>query len=270
MARVPGRWRSLSVNRRMIAEMMAECRGMPIITIERQMPLGELVAARNALPDPPSWVALFAKAFALVAAERPELRRAYMPHPWPHFYETAGSVASIAVERDYGGESTVFFGQFFRPEEQTLDDLQRAIVHWRDAPVEEVRDFRRILNFMRVPRPLRRLAWWYALKVAGRHRVRQFGTFGISTTASAGATCRNLIAPVPLTLNYDLFAADGSLPVRLHFDHRVLDGMPAARALAEIEETLRSKILDELRAMAAPARRSGVRTVDVIVAGGER
>jgi hypothetical protein len=270
MARVPGRWRSLSVNRRMIAELMATCRTMPIITIERRMALADLVTARNGLPDPPSWVALFAKAFALVAAKRPELRRAYMPHPWPHFYETEGSVASIAVEREFGGESAVFFGQFFQPEGQTLDQLQNALVQWRDAPVEEVRDFRRVLNFMRVPRPLRRLAWWYALKVAGRHRVRQFGTFGISTTASAGATCRNLIAPVPYTINYGLLAPDGTLDVRLHFDHRVVDGMPAARALAELEDELRTTILAELRALAAPAIRTGVRAVGIVVAGGDR
>lgn len=270
MARVPGRWRSLSVNRRMIAELMAACRSMPIITIERRMQLGELVSARNALPDPPSWVAIFAKAYALAAVKRSELRRAYMPYPWPHFYETEGSVASIAVERDYCGESTVFFGQYFRPEEQSLDQLQKAIEHWRDTPVGEVRDFRRLLKFMRLPRLLRRFCWWYALEVAGRHRVRQFGTFGISSTASAGATCRNLIAPVPCTLNYDLFAEDGSLPVRLHFDHRVFDGMPAARALAEIEHELLTTILRELRDLAAPARRSGVRAVDVVTTRGER
>lgn len=250
----------------MIAELMATCRRMPIISIERRMNLAAVVAARNALPDPPSWVALFAKAFAVVAARRAELRRAYMPYPWPHFYETEGSVASIAVEREYGGESAVFFGQFFRPEGQTLDTLQEALVHWRKSPVEEVRDFRRILKFMRVPRPLRQLGWWYATQVAGRHRVRHFGTFGISTTASSGATCTNLIAPVPLTLNYGLLADDGSVEVRLHFDHRVLDGMPAARALADLELELQTATVDELHAMAAPAGRGGVRKGGVAIA----
>lgn len=234
----------------MIAELMAASRDMPIISIEQRMHLGAVAAARHALPNPPSWVALFAKAFASVAARRPELRRAYMPYPWPHFYETEGSVGTIAIEREYEGESAVFFGQFFRPDTQSLDKLQESLRHWRFAPVDEIRDFRRIVRFMRVPRPLRRLAWWYASKVAGRHRVRQFGTFGISTTASAGATCTNLIAPVPFTLNYGLLADDGTMDVRLHFDHRVLDGMPAARALNEIEHELQTAIADELRAMA--------------------
>jgi hypothetical protein len=266
MARVPGQWRSLSVTRRMIAELMATCRRMPIISIERRMNLAAVAAARNALPDPPSWVALMAKAFAAVAARRSELRRAYMPYPWPHFYETEASVASIAVEREHDGESAVFFGKFVRPESQSLDALQEALIQWRKTPVWEVRDFRRILNFMRVPRPIRHLGWWYATQVAGRHRVRHFGTFGISTTASAGATCNNLIAPVPLTLNYGLMADDGSMDVRLHFDHRVLDGMPAARALADLEHELQTAIVDELHAMTAPAERNGVRNVEIVVA----
>ncbi len=266
MARVPGHWRSLSLPRRMIAELMAASRHMPIITIESRMQLAAVAEARNALTNPPSWVALFAKAFATVAAQRSELRRAYLSFPWPHFYETEGSLASIAVERELEGEPAVLFGQLNRPDIQPLDQLQEALVRWRNTPVEDVRDFRKLLRFMRVPQPFRKLGWWYASKVSGRHRVRHFGTFGISTTASAGATCKNLIAPVPFTLNYGLLADDGSLEVRLHFDHRVIDGMPAARVLNELETVLQTTILDELRAMATPGSRSNLRSPQIVVA----
>ena len=68
-------------------------------------------------------------------------------------------------------------------------------------------------------------------------------------TASAGATALNLVSPLPTALNYGLFAPDGTLDVRLHFDHRVLDGMPAARALAELEAELNGPILAELRSL---------------------
>ncbi len=46
-----------------------------------------------------------------------------------------------------------------------------------------------------------------------------------------------------------MFAADGSLPVRLSYDHRVLDGGAAARALTELEEVLKEILLPELRDM---------------------
>ncbi|QEL15701.1 hypothetical protein [Limnoglobus roseus] len=265
MRRVRGRWISVSQPRRVIAELMRTCHTIPIITIETRMQLAELVAARNGIPNPPSWVAVFAKAFGIVAKRRAELRRSYMPWPWPHFYETEDSIGTVSVEREFHGEPAVFFGQFRLPDQQTLTRLQEIIDHWRTTPVEQVRDFKRLLRLMWWPRPVRRFCWWYASQVAGRHRTRQFGTFAISTTASTGATCINLISPVTATLNYGLLAEDGSLDVRLHFDHRVMDGMPAARALAEIEDVLRTTILAELREMAAPANRTGVRSVEIVV-----
>jgi hypothetical protein len=62
-----------------------------------------------------------------------------------------------------------------------------------------------------------------------------------------------------------VLSADGSLAVRLHFDHRVLDGAPVARALAELEDVLRTEIVAELRRTAAPPR-PRVRAVDVVTA----
>ena len=41
---------------------------------------------------------MFARAFALVAARRPELRRSYLKFPWPHLYEHPVSVAGIITE----------------------------------------------------------------------------------------------------------------------------------------------------------------------------
>ena len=44
---------------------------------------------------------------------------------------------------------------------------------------------------------------------------------------------------------------DGSVDVRLIYDHRVLDGTTVARALAELEETLNRELVNELRARVA-------------------
>ena len=43
------------------------------------------------------------------------------------------------------------------------------------------------------------------------------------------------------------------MPVRLFYDHRVLDGVQPAAALQELEETLRGPILEELRGAASRA-----------------
>src|SRR5438105_15782808 len=110
MARRTGRRVPLSLPRRWIDDLMAASRHAPLVTFERRMALGALAAARAAASPSPAWVLLFAKAYAIVAARRPELRRAYVPLPTPHLYEAEESVASIAVEREYEGEPAVFFG----------------------------------------------------------------------------------------------------------------------------------------------------------------
>src|SRR5258708_3009650 len=60
---------------------------------EGPMAVARVVAARARLAERPSWTVVFARAFALVAAEVPELRRAYLGFPRPHLYEHPDSVA---------------------------------------------------------------------------------------------------------------------------------------------------------------------------------
>jgi hypothetical protein len=136
---------------------------------------------------------------------------------------------------------------------------------WKLRPVEEVAAFRRLIRYTKLPRPVRRVVWWHGLHASGRRRAKHFGTFGVSVTAGLGSAAANLISPLATTLSYGVLSADGSLAVRLHFDHRVLDGAPVARALADLEAVLRTEIAAELRGMAAP-HRPRVRAVDVVTA----
>jgi len=229
---------------------------MPIITFERRMDLSPLVEARSHALPPPAWALLFVKAMALVAARRPELRRAYLPLPWPHLWEADVSSASVAVERDYQGEPSVFFGVVRAPETRPLSELVAKLEEWKTKPVEEVHLFRRSLRFSRLPLPARRLLWWYAASWSGKVKARNFGTFGVSLTGAAGATATNLICPLTTSLNCGVIQPDGTVDVRLHFDHRVIDGMPAARALAELEEVLRTEIVAEVLALEGLATES--------------
>ena len=51
---------------------------------------------------------------------------------------------------------------------------------------------------------------------------------------------------VTSTLHYGLFDDRGTLPARITFDHRVLDGAFVARGLVELEEVLQTTIREEL------------------------
>ena len=252
MSAVNGHRVGLSVPRRFVCDLLHASRHAPIITFERRMDLAGVAAARKAAARPPAWVLLFAKAFAAVAARRPELRRAYLPTPWPHLWEADESVASVAVEREYRGEPGVFFGFLNAPDKHPLAELAAVLDAWKAGPVDEVVPFRRQIKFTRLPRPARRLLWWYATAWSGKIKARNFGTFGVSLTGASGATALNLIGPLTAALNTGVVRDDGTVDVRLHFDHRVMDGMPAARALAEMEEYLRTEIVAELTAAAGP------------------
>jgi hypothetical protein len=228
--------------------------GVPSVPVQRRMQLGSLVAARSDGERPP-WTALFAKAFALVAAAAPELRRAYCKFPRPHLYEYPVSVASVAVEREIAGTTGVFGVRVVNPGNRPLADTTRLIREGQTAPVEKVKEFRRALWVSSFPRPLRRMMWWIALNY-GRIRPNYFGTFGVSAYAALGAESLHPISPLAYTLTFGAISASGAVDVRLIYDHRVVDGATVARALVRLEEALTGPIVEELRET-AQTRRSG-------------
>jgi hypothetical protein len=241
-----GRRIALSRPRRFIVDLMHFSKKVPSIPMQRRMCLDNLIAARQERPERISWCAIFLKAYSIVSASRPELRRAFMPFPWPHVYEHPGNIASFTLERMYQDEPAVFVGQIPRPEIIKLPELDAFIRHHKTAPLERIDSYRRALSVSRYPLPVRRLLWWGALSVDGLLRAKAFGTFGVSTVASLGAGSIHPLSPLTTTLNYGTFSADGSLDVRVTYDHRVLDGASVARALAALEETLHQDILPEL------------------------
>jgi hypothetical protein len=101
---------------------------------------------------------------------------------------------------------------------------------------------------------------WFGLNLP-RSRPAQFGTFGLTVYSGLGAESLHPLSPLTTTLTYGVIGADGTVDVRVVYDHRVLDGATVARALALLEAELTGAVCDELRALAprlipapAPAR----------------
>jgi hypothetical protein len=249
-----GRTFPLSLPRRWIADLLHFGRKVPLTAVRRRMGLAAVAAARAAADPRPSWVAVFAKAFSLTAAEMPELRRAYLGWPWPRVYEHPESRASVAIGRRFGDEDAVLFGHLRAPEQRSLADLDARLGWLKAAPLHEVSEFRQLIRLSRLWRPLRRLAWWYGLNTSGPRRVKRFGTFGLSVISGLGVETMHLIAPATTVLSYGPIAADGSADVLFTFDHRVYDGVTVARALARMEELLHGPLLAELNGLAQRRR----------------
>jgi hypothetical protein len=222
-------------------------RPVPTVTIQRRMQLAPVLAARQAAGPRPGWCALFTKAYAFVAAARPELRRVWMPWPRPHLYEHPLNIASVAVERRLDDEDAVFFAHLREPQTQGLMELEIALRRCKEEPIERIARFQQLLRFSRLPRPLRRVLWWFSLNLSGRRRAGLLGTFGVSVVSGLGAVQTQLISPLTTTLHYGVVGEDGSVDVYVSFDHRVLDGTTVARALDDMERVLKCEILAELR-----------------------
>jgi hypothetical protein len=249
-----GRMIRLSVPRRIVIDLLYFASGIPTVPVQKRMSLGALVAARAACRERPRWTAIFTKAYALMAREFPEFRRAYVKIPWPHLYEYPASNATVIIERDYKGEPGLFSISVKEPADQSLREIGRQLEHASTAPVDSIKDFRRTINFARLPAPLRRAFWWICLNW-GRQRGNYFGTFGVSVYSALNAESLHPLSPLTTLLNYGVISSDGLLDVRIIYDHRVMNGATVARALARLEEILNSAVLEEVRALAeTPAK----------------
>jgi hypothetical protein len=211
------------------------------------MALGSLVEARRACRHRPPWTALFLKAYAILAQQTPELRRVYIGLPRPHLYEYPSSVGMVAFERKTGEKVEVFAGRIKDPASRSLAELVEILRRFNEAPLSEIKEFRRVLILGRLPWPLRRFLMWIALNI-GRQRANFFGTFGLSVYSALGADSLRPLAPCTVVLNYGVIAADGTVDVRLNYDHRVMDGAIVARALQSFEKILTQTIVGELAA----------------------
>jgi hypothetical protein len=250
---IKGKFIALSPQRKFVCDLMRYSKKVPSVPSQRRMHLGDVVSARRSQPRHVSWCAIFLKAYAIVSAANPQLRRCYLPFLWPHIYEHPINVASFSLERTYRGEEGVFFAHVPRPELLSLQELDALVRHHKTADVDSIPHFRQAMILSRLPLPLRRLLWWLALYTDGAARAHFFGTYAVSVVAAFGAGALHILSPLTTTLHYGTFDDQGAIDVRLTYDHRVMDGATIARALTALEEVLQNEICAELQALAAPA-----------------
>lgn len=244
-----GRRIALSPFRRLIADVMRYAIAVPGVPTERMMDLGAVIAARDAVPYRPAWAGIFAKACALTAREFPELRRTYVKWPWPHLYEYEDSVAAITINREHDGEACVLPLLIAEPGSLLISSIAEIIDKHVQTPMTDIKAFRRAIAVGRLPGILRRPMMWAAFNMA-RLRANYFGTFTVTSVSFKGADLLYVPTPTTSLLTFGVFGPDGRTPVRMVFDHRVMDGMEFAAILARLEAIMNGPILQELRSEA--------------------
>jgi hypothetical protein len=247
MSRRPkGTWLQLSPARRLIIEMLHHARKQPSIPVARAMNVGRLVELRSQLPDSPSWIALFLRAYGLTAVKFPELRRAFLPWPVGHLYEHPFSIGAVVVEREVDGEAVLLAAKIRAPEKAPLGRIQGHLRRFKTAPVAKVSHFRQLLRLARMPWLLRRFFFWQTLGWSGRSRAKRFGTFMLSSYGNLGAEQLHPLTPLTTLLTFGPISPGGDVNVKVVYDHRVMDGRRVALALAELERILRDDLPQEL------------------------
>lgn len=246
MPRLRGMTHPLSLSRRMIGDFLQAGRHASVVSVERDMTLGELRDAREESSLRPPWPVIFVKALGLAARRCPDVRRTLLRWPTRRIYEHPVPVGSIVIEKNINGEDFLFNLPLENPGAASLAELAVAVRRAKQLPPSKTRSFRRALRYGRFPWPVRKVLW-NLLDWSGPLRAEFFGTFGISSTAGLGASALYLVSPWTTAVCYSPFRPDGSMSVRLTFDHYVLDGAAACRILAETESALTGPVLQELR-----------------------
>lgn len=252
-----GRYVPLSGPRRFINDLVHFGSRIPTVPVCRTIDVKALVEPRRAHRARPSWACLFMKAYAIVGAEHPPLRRAHLDFPWARLYESPWMNCALAIERVYQGEEGVFVGLFRSADRQSLDELQQSLEWYKTEEVEKVGFYRQALRFSKIPRPIRRFFWWGTLNLSGPKRSKRFGTFGLSSYGALGAESLHPISPLTTTLTYGPIDPSGRVVVKIIYDHRVLDGGYVAHRLRDVEQALQGPILRELCDGRAPQPRDG-------------
>ena len=245
-----GRSIPLTIDQRFVADLAYFASTVPSVAAVRRINLAAVAAARAQSAARPRWLAIFAKAHAMVSQEIPDLRRVYLRYPYAHLYEYPHSVALIMVRRSDGGSFVHFPRRIKDPASRPIAEIDRSITDAVERPIGEFKEFRRQLAFARVPAPLRHLLASVAYNI-GRQRPRFFGTFAV--TAPPGEYAAPRFSSWTSRLSYGRVASDGGVDVTLAVDHRVIDGPTGVRALQRLEEILNGPIVDELKSARAGA-----------------
>ena len=208
--------------------------------------------------------AFLLKAIAIAQRAHPDTRTAMLPFGRTVVFNKI--VAGFTVERFIESQPTLFFGAIEQPDTKSISEISEELRSHAEADVEDVTAMDLQHRFTHMPWLLRQLILWVGL----RHpelRLKCLGaTFGLSSLGKFGI--RAMIPPCVSTSTFGVgsiekrpIVRDGQIEVRkmmtltLNFDHRIIDGAPAARFLNDVQKLLEGGlekyIQEELHELAA-------------------
>lgn len=191
--------------------------------------------------------AILLKAIAIAQRAHPESRTLRMP--WARQVTLGNIVAGFTCERFVGSQAAVFFGAIKDADTKSIEQIAAELTDYGTKDLEEVHQLSIQNRFANFPWLIRQL-----ILLMGRHfptfRLKYQGaTFGLSSLGKYGAWV--LVPPCVTTSIFGVgtvedraVVRDGEIQIRpmmtiaFNFDHRILDGAPAARFLQDVQRLM--------------------------------
>lgn len=229
--------------RRLAIDISIVARRVPSFPLLRRMDLQPIERWRQELKASGKrigWAAILAYAYGSVCREIPELRDVYVARPFPYMYRHPEPIASITMHRPTSPETPylgrLVWGRFVCSESTNLQTYQDQLDAWNSMPIEQI--YPDALRLERRLTPIRRLQWYLLMRWTGRKRAKHLGTFSISSLGHLGALngYHPLVATTSLAMGP--VSKNELTEIVLLCDHRVIDGVLAAKALETLEKRL--------------------------------
>jgi pyruvate/2-oxoglutarate dehydrogenase complex dihydrolipoamide acyltransferase (E2) component len=203
--------------------------------------------------------AILLKAIGIAQRSHPDSRTAALPFGKRAILHDI--VAGFTVERFVGSQPAVFFGAIKAPDTKPLEQISAELKSYGEQDMNDVPQLSTQHWFNYMPWIFRQIVLWFGQSFPS-FRLRHMGaTFGFSSLGKFGM--KAIVPPCASTSTFGVgevefrpVVRDGKVVIRpmltitLNFDHRIIDGGPAARFLQEVrhlmEGGLESHIADSL------------------------
>ena len=239
----------IPLQRRWIIDILHFGQKTPLVGGSGNINAATVRAARRLRQPPISWDAIWVKAVAIAAIDKPLLRTTYLRYPWPRFYVHPYAVALVSIERNWNGSRALFSDQIKNPAALSLEEIEGRLRAMRELPIVSIGGFRRQIRIARMPWIVRRLLGHVVLLGSGRLRSQYFGTYS-TMKALRRIEAQSVISPISFFIHWTPPLRKDELLTRLSFDHRLCEAREVAFAAGAIEDAMNGPIASELMALA--------------------
>jgi pyruvate/2-oxoglutarate dehydrogenase complex dihydrolipoamide acyltransferase (E2) component len=191
--------------------------------------------------------AILLKAIAIAQRAHPASRTAALPFGKRAILQTI--VAGFTVERFVGAQPAVYFGAIEKPDTKPLEKISEELQEYSEADMQQVSHLSTQHWFNHMPWLFRQIVLWVGQRFPSVRLQHMPATFGLSSLGKFGI--KALIPPCASTSTFGIgevehrpVVRNGKIEIRpmmtlsLNFDHRMIDGAPAARFLQDIKALL--------------------------------